>query len=120
MTAQPRLSDIRPAPRRGLNREEAAIYVGVGTTKFDEMVNDGRMPKPKRVDAAFGRKCTKTTKTVELPQPRKAKGPHPIRMQPLRFFTRRHPGECGRGCWKRHGVAAGHADASGRKYKGNP
>lgn len=27
------------------------MYVGVGSTKFDEMVNDGRMPKPKKVDA---------------------------------------------------------------------
>jgi len=33
-----------------LSREEAARYVGVGTTKFDEMVKDGRMPKPKRID----------------------------------------------------------------------
>jgi hypothetical protein len=24
--------------------------VGVGATKFDEMVADGRMPRPKRVD----------------------------------------------------------------------
>jgi excisionase family DNA binding protein len=37
-------------PPRGLSRDEAARYVGVGTTKFDEMVQDGRMPKPKRVD----------------------------------------------------------------------
>ncbi len=37
-------------PPRGLSREEAARYVGVGTTKFDEMVNDRRMPRPKRVD----------------------------------------------------------------------
>lgn len=37
-------------PPRGLCREDAARYVGVGTTKFDEMVRDGRMPKPKRVD----------------------------------------------------------------------
>ena len=35
---------------RGLSREQAARHVGVGTTKFDEMVKDGRMPKPKRVD----------------------------------------------------------------------
>lgn len=35
---------------RGLKREEAARYVGVGTTLFDEMVEDGRMPKPKRVN----------------------------------------------------------------------
>lgn len=46
--------DIQPrvilAPRRGLSREEAAAYVGVGITKFDEMVSDGRMPNPKKVD----------------------------------------------------------------------
>jgi predicted DNA-binding transcriptional regulator AlpA len=35
---------------RGLNREQAAIYVGVGVTKFDEMVADGRMPQPKEID----------------------------------------------------------------------
>jgi len=37
-------------PPRGLSREEAARYIGVGVTKFDEMVKDGRMPKPKRLD----------------------------------------------------------------------
>lgn len=37
-------------PPRGLSRDEAARYIGVGTTKFDELVADGRMPKPKRVD----------------------------------------------------------------------
>lgn len=37
-------------PPRGMSRDEAARWVGVGTTKFDEMVADGRMPKPKRVD----------------------------------------------------------------------
>jgi predicted DNA-binding transcriptional regulator AlpA len=36
-------------PPRGLNREEAARYVGVGATLFDEMVDDGRMPRPKRI-----------------------------------------------------------------------
>lgn len=35
---------------RGLCREEAAYYVGVGTTKFDQMVEDGRMPRGKRID----------------------------------------------------------------------
>lgn len=35
---------------RGLNREQAAGYVGVGTSKFDEMVADGRMPAPKEID----------------------------------------------------------------------
>ena len=37
-------------PPRGLSRDEAARYIGVGTTKFDEMVADKRMPKPKRID----------------------------------------------------------------------
>lgn len=37
-------------PPRGLSRQDSARYVGVGTTKCDEMVKDGRMPKPKRVD----------------------------------------------------------------------
>ena len=35
---------------RGLSRVQAAEYIGVGTTKFDELVIDGRMPKPKRID----------------------------------------------------------------------
>lgn len=35
---------------RGLNRDEAAAYVGVGVTLFDAMVKDGRMPKPARVN----------------------------------------------------------------------
>lgn len=42
--------DTMAYPPRGLSRDEAARYVGVGITKFDEMVNDGRMPKPKRID----------------------------------------------------------------------
>jgi predicted DNA-binding transcriptional regulator AlpA len=37
-------------PPRGMDREEAARYVGVGVTKFDQMVADGRMPRPKKVD----------------------------------------------------------------------
>ena len=39
--------DLEP---RGLNREQAATYVGVGTSKFDEMVLDGRMPQAKEID----------------------------------------------------------------------
>ena len=35
---------------RGLSRVQAAEYTGIGATKFDEMVSDGRMPKPKRID----------------------------------------------------------------------
>lgn len=34
---------------RGLSREEAARYIGVGTTKFDEMVSKREMPKPKKL-----------------------------------------------------------------------
>lgn len=34
---------------RGMSREEAARYIGVGTTKFDELVSEGIMPKPKRI-----------------------------------------------------------------------
>jgi hypothetical protein len=26
------------------------MYIGVGTTKFDEMLADGRMPPPRRID----------------------------------------------------------------------
>jgi predicted DNA-binding transcriptional regulator AlpA len=48
--SQRRLSAMRPMPRRGLSRTEAAVYVGVGATKFDELVATGQMPKPKRID----------------------------------------------------------------------
>ena len=51
-------------PPRGLSRVEAAAYVGVSPSLFDQMVADGRMPVPKvinsrrvwdrlEVDAAF-------------------------------------------------------------------
>lgn len=52
MTAVSR--DLRAVtqPRRGLRRTEAAIYIGISPTKFDQMVADGRMPKPKRIDGA--------------------------------------------------------------------
>lgn len=46
-----RMSDVRPCPRRGLSREEASMYVGVSPGKFDEMLRDGRMPVPRRIDA---------------------------------------------------------------------
>ena len=36
--------------RRGYRRDEAALYVGIGGTKFDDWVKRGLMPKPKRVD----------------------------------------------------------------------
>lgn len=36
---------------RGLSREAAAFYIGIGATLFDAMVNDGRMPKPKLINS---------------------------------------------------------------------
>jgi predicted DNA-binding transcriptional regulator AlpA len=47
MTLRP---DTLAYPPRGMSRDEAARYIGVGVTKFDEMVSDRRMPRPKRVD----------------------------------------------------------------------
>lgn len=38
-------------PPRGLNRVEAARYVGVSVTLFDQMVADERMPAPKRINS---------------------------------------------------------------------
>ena len=39
-----------PLAPRGLQRESAAQYIGVSTSKFDELVRDRRMPAPKRID----------------------------------------------------------------------
>lgn len=38
-------------PPRGLSREQAAAYIGVSPSLFDEMVEDGRMPKPTRINS---------------------------------------------------------------------
>lgn len=48
---QPR-ADVLPrsCPPRGVNRVEASAYVGISASKFDEMVGDGRMPPPRRID----------------------------------------------------------------------
>jgi len=48
---KPNRKDVLPlsVPKRGLSRVEAAEYVGVSPTTFDQMVADGRMPKPKRI-----------------------------------------------------------------------
>jgi len=45
------LSETRPVPRRGLSREESAMYIGVSPSLFDEMVADRRMPGPKLVNS---------------------------------------------------------------------
>ncbi len=38
---------LRP---RLIDRQAAADYIGTGATKFDQMVEDGRMPRPKVID----------------------------------------------------------------------
>jgi hypothetical protein len=43
-------SQVRPVPRRGLSRLEGAMYLGISPTKFDELVKDGRMPRPRIID----------------------------------------------------------------------
>jgi hypothetical protein len=42
---------VPPAVRLGLSRAEAAEYIGVGVTLFDQMVVDCRMPKPKLINS---------------------------------------------------------------------
>lgn len=37
-------------PPRGFNRVTAAAYIGVSPCLFDQMVKDGRMPKPLRIN----------------------------------------------------------------------
>jgi excisionase family DNA binding protein len=44
-------SQSRPVPRRGLSRTEAAMYLGISPSKFDELVKDGRMPRPRMIDS---------------------------------------------------------------------
>ncbi|MDG4907033.1 hypothetical protein P9228_11390 [Mesorhizobium sp. WSM4898] len=60
-------SDSLSYPPRGLSREEAARYVGVGITKFDQMVADRRMPKPKKVDGRVIWDRLKLEAAFELP-----------------------------------------------------
>ena len=53
MRKMPNREDVLPqslAPR-GLSRVQAAAYIGVSPSLFDEMVKDGRMPKPMRINA---------------------------------------------------------------------
>jgi predicted DNA-binding transcriptional regulator AlpA len=44
------LAHVRPVPRRGLSRDDAAMYCGISSTLFDRLVADGRMPGPCRID----------------------------------------------------------------------
>ncbi len=34
---------------RGLSREQAASYVGIGTTLFDQLVSEGKLPEPLKI-----------------------------------------------------------------------
>jgi hypothetical protein len=43
-------SQTRPVPRRGLSRTEAALYLGISPSKFDELVADGRVSRPRLID----------------------------------------------------------------------
>ena len=36
--------------KRGLNKEEAADYVGISSSKFDQLVSAKRMPQPRLAD----------------------------------------------------------------------
>ena len=49
--ATQRFQHVPTPTRRGLNRVESAEYIGVGASKFDAMVLDGRMPQPKQIDS---------------------------------------------------------------------
>ena len=53
-------SQSRPVPRRGLSRAEAAVYLGISPSKFDELVKEGRMPRPRLID------CRKVWDVYEL------------------------------------------------------
>ena len=43
-------SRVRPVPRRGLSRTDAAMYLGVSASKFDDLVKRGGMPRPRLID----------------------------------------------------------------------
>jgi hypothetical protein len=44
------LSALRPVPRRGLSRVEAAIYLGISPSKFDQLRKNGRIGPAKILD----------------------------------------------------------------------
>jgi hypothetical protein len=44
------VSQIRPSPRRGLSRVEAALYLGISPSKFDDLRKDGRVGPARVID----------------------------------------------------------------------
>ena len=53
MNAPTRIEEVLPPslPPRGLRRIQAAAYIGVSASTFDKLVEDGRMPKAKQINA---------------------------------------------------------------------
>jgi predicted DNA-binding transcriptional regulator AlpA len=68
--ADPARRPLIPAHDRiGLSRAEAAEYIGVGVTLFDQMVADGRMPPAKQINSRKVWMRTKIEKAfAELPE----------------------------------------------------
>lgn len=50
MSVRKSVVSTRLAMRRGLSEAEAAIYIGLGASKFSQLVKDGRMPRPRIID----------------------------------------------------------------------
>jgi hypothetical protein len=44
------MTELRPCPRRGLSRVEAAVYLGCSPSKFDELRKDGRVGPARLID----------------------------------------------------------------------
>jgi hypothetical protein len=42
---------LAPKVKRGYRREEAADYLGVSPSKFDELREAGRLPLPRKIDS---------------------------------------------------------------------
>ena len=45
------LSHLRPSRVAACRAYEAAMYIGISAGKFDEMVADGKMPEPVKIDS---------------------------------------------------------------------
>jgi hypothetical protein len=50
-----KLQDHLAYPPRGMDVDRAAAYVGIGRTKFLEVVEDGRMRQPVRIEEELPR-----------------------------------------------------------------
>jgi predicted DNA-binding transcriptional regulator AlpA len=50
VSTPPKMQDQLAYPPRGMNADRAAAYLGLGKTKFLELVGAGRMPRPVDMD----------------------------------------------------------------------